>query len=181
MESSSLLGYVYLVPDIDECSPENNCQVNATCTNTVGSYNCTCQKGYGGDGGGCPGKGQFKEGIIATDADSFVLRALRGHYSHDVFAHTGLVVVAMLLCLKLQSSSTFPYVHFVPDIDECSSENDCHVNATCTNTLGSYNCTCNKGYEGDGRNCSGKLQSYHGNVATNADSFFFFLQGLRAY
>ena len=75
MESSSLLGYVYLVPDIDECSSENNCQVNATCTNTVGSYNCTCQKGYGG----CPGKVQFKEGIIATDADSFVLRALRAH------------------------------------------------------------------------------------------------------
>ncbi|XP_068683338.1 uncharacterized protein [Montipora foliosa] len=42
------------------------------------------------------------------------------------------------------------------DIDECSSENNCHVNANCTNTLGSYNCTCKKGYEGDGRNCSVK-------------------------
>ena len=27
MESSSLLGYVYLVPDIDECSSENNCHI----------------------------------------------------------------------------------------------------------------------------------------------------------
>ncbi|XP_068736659.1 uncharacterized protein [Montipora capricornis] len=40
------------------------------------------------------------------------------------------------------------------DIDECSSENECNVNATCTNTRGSYICTCKKGYVGDGRNCS---------------------------
>ncbi|XP_068736769.1 EGF-like repeat and discoidin I-like domain-containing protein 3 [Montipora capricornis] len=44
--------------------------------------------------------------------------------------------------------------HCENDIDECSSENQCHVNATCANTVGSYNCTCKKGYEGDGRNCS---------------------------
>ncbi|XP_068705748.1 uncharacterized protein [Montipora foliosa] len=40
------------------------------------------------------------------------------------------------------------------DIDECSSENECHVNATCMNTMGSYTCTCNSGYQGDGRNCT---------------------------
>ncbi|XP_068718725.1 uncharacterized protein [Montipora capricornis] len=44
------------------------------------------------------------------------------------------------------------------DIDECSSENECHVNATCTNTIGSYNCTCKKGYGGDGRNCTEKIE-----------------------
>ena len=60
--------------------------------------------------------------------------------------------------LKVQSSSLFGCVHLVSDIDECSSENECHVNATCTNTIGSYNCTCNNGHEGDGRNCSGKVQ-----------------------
>ncbi|XP_068735863.1 EGF-like repeat and discoidin I-like domain-containing protein 3 [Montipora capricornis] len=40
------------------------------------------------------------------------------------------------------------------DIDECSSENECHVYATCKNTIGSYNCTCQNGYEGDGTNCT---------------------------
>ncbi|XP_068737330.1 protein jagged-1-like [Montipora capricornis] len=40
------------------------------------------------------------------------------------------------------------------DIDECSSKNECHVNATCMNTMGSYTCTCNSGYQGDGRNCA---------------------------
>ena len=42
------------------------------------------------------------------------------------------------------------------DVDECSS-NPCHPNADCNNTLGSYFCTCQQGFEGDGINtCSGK-------------------------
>ncbi|XP_015770084.1 PREDICTED: uncharacterized protein LOC107348546 isoform X2 [Acropora digitifera] len=41
------------------------------------------------------------------------------------------------------------------DIDECSSAaNECHQNASCQNTKGSYNCTCKDGFEGDGKNCS---------------------------
>jgi len=40
------------------------------------------------------------------------------------------------------------------DKDECTDgSSDCHVNATCTNTLGSYICTCHKGLTGDGKNC----------------------------
>ena len=31
----------------------------------------------------------------------------------------------------------------------------CDENANCTNTDGSYNCSCNHGYEGDGFNCTG--------------------------
>ncbi|XP_019627938.1 PREDICTED: mucin-like protein isoform X2 [Branchiostoma belcheri] len=34
----------------------------------------------------------------------------------------------------------------VADIDECAGENSCHAQATCTNTEGSYTCTCNNGY-----------------------------------
>ena len=40
------------------------------------------------------------------------------------------------------------------DIDECSSY-PCHANATCNNTVGSYMCSCNLGYSGDGLNCTG--------------------------
>ena len=41
------------------------------------------------------------------------------------------------------------------DIDECTSGNDtCHINATCINTAGSYDCECLSGFMGDGFNCS---------------------------
>ena len=48
-------------------------------------------------------------------------------------------------------------IKFIPDINECSNNNmnKCDPMANCTNTAGSYNCTCKDGYEGSGFNCSG--------------------------
>ena len=45
-------------PDVDECQDQtHNCDVNAKCNNTIGSFNCTCfRKGYSGDGVLCSGK-----------------------------------------------------------------------------------------------------------------------------
>lgn len=42
-------------PDINECIRDyrNNCSENANCTNTVGSFYCTCVSGYTGDGYTC--------------------------------------------------------------------------------------------------------------------------------
>ena len=42
------------------------------------------------------------------------------------------------------------------DIEECST-NPCHVNAMCTDTSGSYTCTCNTGFTGDGVSCQSKI------------------------
>ena len=39
------------------------------------------------------------------------------------------------------------------DIDECA-DNPCHANATCTNTVGGYTCSCNDGYTGNGTTCT---------------------------
>ena len=49
------------------------------------------------------------------------------------------------------------YVLFLVDIDECAAELDnCHENATCNTTFGSFECTCNAGFNGDGVNCTSK-------------------------
>ncbi|CAH3192984.1 unnamed protein product, partial [Porites evermanni] len=41
------------------------------------------------------------------------------------------------------------------DSDEClNNSHNCSKNATCTNTEGSFNCSCKPGYIGNGHNCS---------------------------
>lgn len=48
---------------------------------------------------------------------------------------------------------------FIIDIDECSLKTDnCHKDATCSNTYASFECTCNNGFKGDGVSCKGKIR-----------------------
>ena len=63
---------------------------------------------------------------------------------------------------KLIMYTKISYMHFIPiilhsaDINECELEIDlCSPNANCTDTDGSFNCTCREGFEGDGFNCTG--------------------------
>ena len=47
--------------------------------------------------------------------------------------------------------------YFIPsDIDECLEQSPCDQSAMCTNTPGSFTCTCNDGYRGDGMTCTGQ-------------------------
>jgi len=44
------------------------------------------------------------------------------------------------------------------DINECTlGVDNCAYNATCSDTEGSYECTCDPGYTGDGFNCTSKV------------------------
>ena len=47
------------------------------------------------------------------------------------------------------------YKHFCLHIYIYIGNHSCHVNATCTNTKGSYVCTCHPGYTGNGSDCTG--------------------------
>ena len=72
-------------------------------------------------------------------------------------------------CLRLQTEDTknlmlgnffliINYYYFCydfTDIDECKGNHSCHMNATCTNTIGSHVCDCHPGYAGNGQNCTG--------------------------
>uniref|UniRef100_A0A8C6R0X9 Sushi, von Willebrand factor type A, EGF and pentraxin domain-containing protein 1 n=1 Tax=Nannospalax galili TaxID=1026970 RepID=A0A8C6R0X9_NANGA len=40
------------------------------------------------------------------------------------------------------------------DVDECAVGSDCHEHAFCLNTNGSYICSCNPPYTGDGKKCA---------------------------
>ena len=47
------------------------------------------------------------------------------------------------------------------DVNECSaSPSVCHVNASCQNNVGSYVCSCNTGFTGDGKTCTGKIAPF---------------------
>lgn len=55
------------------------------------------------------------------------------------------------------------------DENECKYR-PCDVFAQCTNTLGSFTCTCYPGYEGDGFTCTGKFfftKNFHWKIAKN--------------
>ena len=55
--------------------------------------------------------------------------------------------------IQLQEHSS----HYIySDIDECSTDTDnCDMRASCINNDGSFLCTCNIGYTGDGIMCTG--------------------------
>ena len=51
-----ILVFLFSSIDIDECKNHtHDCDVNAVCTNTVGSHSCTCKSGFTGSGKSCSG------------------------------------------------------------------------------------------------------------------------------
>lgn len=66
------------------------------------------------------------------------------------------------LCLKMRDANVIQQYYGIIDIDECTIEDsayrhNCSMNATCSNTDGSFNCTCNSGYRGSGTVCNSKF------------------------
>ena len=48
------------------------------------------------------------------------------------------------------------------DVDECVLGLDvCDGDATCVDTVGSYTCSCDEGYTGDGLSCEGIPVLFH--------------------
>ena len=65
------------------------------------------------------------------------------------------------MCSIEHSDNSIMYKLTCLDIDECTLEgperHNCDVNATCINTVGSFNCSCNPGYRGNGTSCQSKI------------------------
>ena len=129
------IAYCILVSDDNECvAGTDACDDNSDCANTVGSYRCTCRVGFEGNGRQCSGKERFL--LI---------------YEY--------LPLKQLVTFRLEgvSCSTFKMNNiFAVDIDECArGTHDCHANAVCANTVGSFTCTCKAGYDGSGQDCAG--------------------------
>ena len=62
-----------------------------------------------------------------------------------------------------QAPFTFFSVLNVLDVNECTNgTHNCHDNASLQNSVGSFNCSCNPGYDGKGTICSGiQYISFH--------------------
>ena len=51
--------------DVDECAENSdNCDANASCTNSAGTFSCACNDGYSGDGVSCA---DLNECALETD------------------------------------------------------------------------------------------------------------------
>jgi len=134
--------------DIDECQlNDGGCHENATCINTPGSFTCTCKPGFSGNGINC---------TPANNGDCSLTAA--GCRPPTVVCRPGFTGTGGANCT---------------DIDECQVNNGgCHENATCTNTPGSFTCTCKPGFRGNGIECTpastDKCQVNNGGCGDNA-------------
>ena len=59
------------------------------------------------------------------------------------------------------------------DTDECATgTHNCSDHAACNNTKGGHNCTCKKGFIGDGVNCTGNTFTFALIILKNAVFLF---------
>lgn len=128
------LKFSYLI-DTDECSNSylNDCK--QICTNTMGSYLCSCYRGYRLAGTTCTG-------------DCLYLCLCK---------------YTMWFCLCLMWSKRDVYLagSLVTDIDECT-EGTSGCQHHCINAVGHYNCSCVEGYslQPDGVSCVMQSNNY---------------------
>ena len=81
-----------------------------------------------------------------------------GHFFfHYFIIYTYIYIYFFFHSPAYNHAGTYHFVNFIADINECAQDthNYSRDNATCTNTEGLFNCSCDPGFSGDGHNCAG--------------------------
>jgi alpha-tubulin suppressor-like RCC1 family protein len=122
--------------DIDECAGDPVCDENATCINTEGSYTCTCNPGYTGDGHHCELIVDCSNNpdICDVNASCEEVEGQMVCVCNEGYAGDGLTCSLLADCIADPSL--------------------CDENATCTQLDEGYACVCNDGYTGNGATCA---------------------------
>jgi cysteine-rich repeat protein len=121
--------------DIDECTKgTDDCDANAACANSIGSFTCTCNNGYKGSGKTCTDKDE-------CGADG----------GNNCGANTNCTNTPGSFSCACKTGYKGTPTAGCTDKDECGADggNNCGANTTCTNTPGSFSCACKTGYKGD--------------------------------
>lgn len=151
------------------------CSLDATCTNTIGSYECECNENFSGDGICCnPDCPDCTENAYCSiDAECLCQTGYEGNGlvdCTDVNECESVSCPHSTECLNTPGS----YICVCPDgltmnnitgtcidIDECNLNiHKCDIYADCTNIDGDYNCTCIEGTTGNGYYCKPECEHF---------------------
>ncbi|EHB15101.1 EGF-like module-containing mucin-like hormone receptor-like 1, partial [Heterocephalus glaber] len=131
----------------NECLDTTTCPAFATCTNTVGSYYCTCKQGFLATNG----QSHFSSPRVRCEDVDECSQGPSPCGPHSIC--TNLPGRYQCSCLPGFSSPTGdgwrpgrPGRFSCTDIDECLSGGICPEHADCVNALGSYSCSCHSGF-----------------------------------
>ena len=139
----------YVLHNTGECIDEDECmegldQCEQHCNNTIGSYQCYCNVGYGlaGDGVSCV---DIDECVVGTDrcvSGQTCVNTQGGYTCTEGACIEECSNSSCTCCTGYRLNDNTQCV----DIDECKESTDlCEMN--CLNAEGSYRCSCREGYQ----------------------------------
>jgi len=142
--------------DVAECQLNiDNCDRNADCVDTAGSFQCTCKYGYEDANTDCRGAT-----VAEYAAFSDIQKSLCGLKCSDIDDCIGVDAKCIhgecrdIGAMAYRCKCTPGYTDFKcdADINECGqmTDNCDREHGVCTNTFGSWECSCQDGYFGTG-------------------------------